>query len=497
VKISFIYIFTRIYPQSVRISKGFIKSSLIYTLAGALPMASAIILLPFYIHYLSTDLYGELSVYLVFSLLVQILVTFSFDTSVYIHFHEFKEDRQKLSAFISAAFIFMLLIGAGVGIILTVTGDALFKVLDKQHISFYPYGLASVGAGIFQSVFKVHSSLLQSRERPDIFLWSNTLSFVLIAVFTIAGLKLFPNTLTGPVTGRLLASAIMGAWALGRIFREFGFHTDFTWLRSSLSFNIYTFVYQVLQWVINYFDRILMLFYLLLPDVGVYDFAVKCLVAIELLMNGLHNSFYPKVVSNIMSQTDKGSTPEINRYYHGLTAVVMLMICGSILVFPWAIDTFVHRSDYREVIPYIPYLAMIYIFRAMRLYFAVPYGILKYVKPMPVIYSAVSALKIVLTIVLISEFRIYGVIAASLASAVAEIILLRLNLRGKFHFRFNVFKIVLAPLLLFLLILVLEPVFGETDPVILHSFYMLFCLGILGWVYRNEVKLIDPRKLIK
>jgi hypothetical protein len=31
----------------------------------------------------------------------------------------------------------------------------------------------------------------------------------------------------------------------------------------------------------------------------------------------------------------------------------------------------------------------------------------------------------------------------------------------------------------------------------LHTFYVLFCLGLLGWVYRNEVRLIDPRKLIK
>lgn len=457
-------------------------------------MASAIILLPFYIHYLSTDLYGELSVYLVFSMLVQILVTFSFDTSVYIHFHEFKNDPKKLSVFISSAFIFMLLIGAGVGLVLTVSGDLLFRLLDKQHISFYPYGLASVGAGIFQSVFKVHSSLLQSRERPDVFFWSNVSSFFMIAAFTIVGLKLYPNTLVGPVTGRLLASALMGAWALGRIFLEFGFRPDFTWLRASFSFNIYTFVYQVLQWVINYFDRILMLFYLLKSDVGVYDFAIKCLVAIELLMNGLHNSFYPKVVSSIMAQTHKSSTPEINRYYHGLTAVVMLMICGSILAFPWAIETFVHRSDYQEAVPYIPYLAVIYIFRSMRLYFAVPYGVLKYVKPMPVIYFVISALKIGLMVLLIVKFRVYGVIASSLVSAVVEIILLRLNLKGKFHFRFNLFKVVLAPLLLFLLIVILEPLFGSSHPFLLHSFYVLFCLALLAWVYRNEVKLIDPRK---
>ena len=79
-------------------------------------MASALILLPFYIQYLSTEVYGALQIYLAFSLLVQILVTFSFDTSVYIHYHEFKNDPKKLSVFISSAFVFMLLIGAVISV---------------------------------------------------------------------------------------------------------------------------------------------------------------------------------------------------------------------------------------------------------------------------------------------------------------------------------------------------------------------------------------------
>ncbi len=148
-------------------------------------MASALILLPFYIHHLSTEVYGALAIYLSFSLLVQILVTYSFDTSIYIHYHEFKADPKKLSTFVSSAFIFMLIIGAGIAIFFTGLGDLIFRlVLPERNISFYPYGLASVGAGAFQALFKVHSSLLQSREKPETFFWSNVLSFTMIASFT-------------------------------------------------------------------------------------------------------------------------------------------------------------------------------------------------------------------------------------------------------------------------------------------------------------------------
>jgi len=458
-----------------------------------LPMASAIILLPLYIHNLSTELYGALTIYMVFTLLVQITVTFSFDSSVFIHFHELKGDRKKLSVFISSAFIFMLLLSVVVGLFLSVTGGLIFHlVLPDKNISFYPFGLASVGAGIFQAVFKVHNSLLQSREKPETFFWSNVLSFSLIAICIIIGLHYYPNSLVGPVMGRLAGTVIPFLWVMFRIFREFGFQYDFTWLKSSFGFNTYTFIYQLQQWVINQFDRILMLFFLPLADVGIYDFAIKCLIPIELLMNSLHSTIYPRVVSAVMAQDKKQSTPEINRYYYGLTAVVMLLVCGSILAMPWAIETFVKKDSYHAVIQYIPYLAVIYFFRTMRLYFSVPYGILKYTKPLPVIYLIVSGLKIVLIVLMIGRASIYGIIAASLISSVIEIVLLRTNLTKMFRFDFNIFKMLVAPLILLAVIFVLEPLAGIHHPYTVHLFYAASCGGLLWWAYRNEIGLINP-----
>ena len=475
------------------ISKKFIKSSIIYTLAGTLPTASALILLPFYIHHLSTEVYGALQIYLVFSLLVQIIVIFSFDTSVYIHFHELKNDRKKLAVFISSAFVFMLMLGLGTVAIFSVVGDTVFKIaLPGRNVSFFPYGLAAVGAGAFQAIFKVHSSLLQSREKPETFFWSNVLSFGLIASFTIIGLELYPNSLMGPLVGRVFAGAIACTWALVRIFKEFGFHFDFTWLKSSFSFNLYTFIYQLLQWVNNYFDRIVMLIVLSLADVGIYVFATQCLIVLELLMSSLHSTFYPRVVSAVMEQEEKESSQSINRYYHGLTGVIMLGVCMGVLVLPWAIEAFVWKPAYHATIPYLPYLATIYFFRTMRLFFTAPYGILKYTKPLPFIYVVIAGIKIVLMLLLMPSLEIYGVIVGSLVSAAIEIVLLQYNIRSMFRFKFNFFKIVGAPMTLFLLIITLEPMLGQQYPYTIHSIYILACALLLWWGYRKEIQVINP-----
>lgn len=482
----------------MRISIGFLKSSVIYTVAGSLPVASAIILLPFYSAFLSTADFGALSIYLSFSLLTQYITTYSFDISLYIHFHEYKSDKVKLSKFVSSAFVLMLLIGCGVATILTLCGNLIFQsVFSETSIQFYPYGLLAAATGILQALFKVYSNLLQSREKPVVFFWTNIVFFSLIVALSVGGLLQYPNTLVGPVGGRFIAAFLLGMWALYSIFREFGIHFDFKLLGSSLSFNLYTFIYQLLQWVINYFDRILLLYFLPLSTIGVYDFAIKCLLIIEFLLNGLHNSFYPKVVSTLVGQTEKKSSIEINRYYHGLIGVILLLICFCILTFPWAIETFVVKEEYHASVWLLPYLSLIYVFRLMRSYFAVPYGILKYSKPLPFIYLGVSVLKICGILLLVKPLGINGVIISSLAGAALEVVLLRYVIRAKFQFKFNFLKIVGVPVFMLALVLFLEPLFGTTYPSALHFFYLFVCAAVLLWVYRNEIKQIRLKTLLK
>jgi len=481
----------------ILITRNFIKASFIYTIAGALPLASAVILLPFYIAYLPTDVYGALALYFAFSLFVQIVVTFSFDSSTYIHYHDFKNDLPRLATFLSSAFLFMLMIGAGVGFALVVLGDWVFNLIfDNPTISFYPFGLMSIIMGIFQAIFKVYSNILQSREKPVLFLRSNLLQFVLIAMLTVSGLYVFPETLFGPIGGRMIAAIVVACWSLYKVFNEFGFHFNYPLLKSTFGYNIYAFIHQVQQWGINYLDRFLMLFFLPLSTIGIYDFAIKCLIVLEFVLNGLHNSFYPKVVSVITAQTVKYSTPELNRYYYGLVAVIMVLVSLSIIILPFLLDLFETTQGYQDAVQYFPYIAVMYILKAMRQYFATPYGILKHTKPLPLISFVISLLKIGMIVLLINRFEIYGVIISAVLSAAIELLLLNYALKGKFRFQYNVFKMLAAPLALLFAVLVLEPIFADKYALQVHILYLMITGSFLLWVYRNELKLLNFSKIV-
>ena len=480
------------------ISRKFIKSSFIYTTAGALPLASAVILLPFYIHYLSTEVYGVLSLCLAFSIFIQIIVTYSFDSSLLIHYHELKADKPRLATFISSVFVFMMAIGGGVLLLFAVTGDFVFDLFFKsKHLSFYPYGLIAVALGVFQAIFKVHSCLLQTREQPEPYFWSNVFSFVVISASTIVGLKLFPGTLVGPLGGRLVAMMGSALWSSFRVFREFGFHVHSPWRYTSFSFNAYTFIYQLQQWVVNYIDRFIIMLFMPLSVVGIYDFAMKCIIPIELILNGLNASINPRIIKLINAQEQKGSSVEINRYFYGLVAAMMLMICVVVIAMPIAVDVFIDNSGYAASLTYIPYLALLFVFKSVRLYFVVPYSALKKMRAIMSFNFITSLGKIVLMVWLIPVYKVAGVILSAYAIFLVELVLLWYFLKDDYKMRFNSIKLFGAAFTLFGVIIAGELVLGARMNIWVHTLYVLVCMSLLVTAYRKELKFINPLKYLK
>jgi O-antigen/teichoic acid export membrane protein len=477
------------------ISRNFIKSSLMYTLAGALPMASAIILLPFYNLYLNVEVYGALSVYLTFSLLTQILVTYSFDLSVYVHYTEYRNNPAGYSIFVSSSFLFIAFLGISFLILSLIAGEWVFsKVFSNAPVQFFPYGLMAIVTALFQAFFKVYSGILQTRQQPIRFFWSNLLSFSLIAILSVGGLLIFPNTLIGPLGGRMIASIIAGGWALVQVGREFGIRFDYNVLRSTFSFNNGSYIYQVQQWVINNFDKILITSYLGLTYVGVYDFAFKCLMVIDFILSGVYNSILPKVLGMVADQKTKQSTPEINRYYHGMVAVTMILVSAAIICSPWIFQLGFIKPGYRDALRYVPLLSLVYLIKGIRYYFSFPYGALRYSKPLPIIYLIISIVKIGLMILLIPKFGLIAVIASAAVSGIIELMLLKAFINNRFHFAFNKFKMIIAPLLLGALIVTTE--FLNLKGIYISIVYFFFCGSLLWWVYRKELRLIKFQNLL-
>ena len=165
-------------------------------------------------------------------------------------------------------------------------------------------------------------------------------------------------------------------------------------------------------------------------------------------------------------------------------------LCGTVVRSVISFEFVFKKPGYQNAIPLLPFAAIIYLFRPLRLFISFPYSAIKYSKPLPLFYLLVVVVKIGSMYFLVTRFDVFGAIISTWISYGVEILILYFGIRGKFDFKFNIFKMIIGPLSLMALILLLEPFFGGEYSYWVHSLYVLVAIGMLGWAYRTEIRKI-------
>src|SRR4051812_35270023 len=124
------------------ISRSFLKSSIVFTVGGALPMLAGIILLPFYTNYLSDTHYTQVLFHISVSLLFQILFSFSIESYFGIKYTQLSDEPHQQKKFIGTISVLLLIIGAGLLVLAALFGDLLFRSIYRTDLQmeFWPYG---------------------------------------------------------------------------------------------------------------------------------------------------------------------------------------------------------------------------------------------------------------------------------------------------------------------------------------------------------------------
>lgn len=474
------------------ISKGFLKSSFIYTVIGALPLASGIILLPFYTNYLSTSLFGLLALYISFTFFIQILVNFGFDVYVAVHYFEYKDNPAKLRECIGTAVSLLLMIAGITSILFLLLGDFTFKIIFKDTgLSFFPYGFMSVLTAIFNSFFKMYCSLLINQQRSMNFFWMNLFNFVLTITISLFGLYLYPESLIGPMWGRLLSGLGIFILAFILLIKEFGIHFERSYLKGIWQYNYPLVLYFFLGWVLTYIDRFIINNYMHPADVGIYDFAVKCTLLIEFLQMGLSNSMNPKIFSIWKDKNINTSTPEVNRYYNSFTAITVLMIPATILLIPLIVPIIVTKVQYYDAFIYLPILALGFIFRGLYNMYFTPFYYFKKTIMLTKVLLFSSVVQIIISILFIKTWGLWGIVWAGFISKLMQVVFLWIESRKIFNYKFNLTKLIYLPILFSAFIILSEYLLSKsTNTILIHALEFFVGSILIFFLYRKELFLV-------
>lgn len=476
------------------ISGKFIKSSLLYTIGGAMPMASGLVLLPFYTNILDLSTYGTLMLYVVFSLFMQSLTSYALDAYINVHYTEVKDNKAAARKLIGAVAGLLLVIGAITILLSWFFGESLFDFSfnRKGDLDFAPWGFMSVITGFFNGFFKAGTNLLIFRQEPGRFLLFNFINFLLTIGISLAGLYMYPGEITGPMYGRLLSGA--GIFLLTLIFigKEYGINFSFSSIKGLHRFCIPYVFYLILVWLVTNLDRYIIKDALDTASVGLFDFAVRCTLLISLVQDGLVAAINPIVYSLWRENGRNESTPDANRYFNVYSALGVLFIAGFSLIIPLCIPWVVKDEAYYATFVFMGAVASGFATRGLYHYFLLKILYLKKTHLLTVAFGLSALVQIPLTIFLTNEWGLIGVVWASIAAKAIQALFLYVVVHKHFVIRFNVWKMLGLPTLFIAASISLWYAF----PVYRWEWYLVLFTGTLlsvFLIYRKEILITAAR----
>lgn len=480
------------------ISKSFIKSSFIYTIVGSLPLASSILLLPFYgnTNLLSTSDFGLLAIYITISELARVMFTFSTDSFLGFNFIHYSSNENSIKKFIGSSTIFMLTYGIGLTIIFSFVGDYIFKAaFPDKNILYFPLGLLAALTGLFNGIFKAYSNLMIYREKPNPFFWSNILHFILVISISVSVLYIFPQSLVGPIWGRFLSSSVTFLWAIIYFAKESRFSYDKQIISKLISYSAPLYIYTILQWIVLNIDKYFVLGLLTNKDLAVFDFATKIILAIDFLQSGLSSAIYPKIFKLWKNNGDEPQgNIEINKYFHVFTLINLICIPIYYLSIPLLVPYVVNNSDLYASFHLLPVLFAGMIVRIWYNYLIAPVVYFKKTKILPIIFSFVAVFQIFTTYFLIKIYNIEGAVWANFLTKIFQVVLLFFFIRRFYKLKVNVRKFIVYPTIYILLLISIELCFNTINIYLINAIHFVI-IAIIGYFLFN--KEINSKNLFK
>ncbi len=470
------------------IKLSFIKNSLLYTIGNALPMAASIILLPFYANYLDASNYVSLSFYIGISLLFQIFFSFSFEQYYGVMYADIKHDGALLKRTNGSMFIYLLLQGVGIILLMLLFGNFIFNIIfDKKiNVTFFPYGLLSIITGFLNALYRVSLSTMIYYERAKLFFTANIVNFLTTIIFSVGGILLFFNSLNGPIYGRLLSGFMIVAFNYLVVKNDINWKFTLIHGKEFVKKSWPLFTYAVLIWITGNADRYFLKNFINIDDLAGYDLLMKCFIGIEFLQNGLSMAIISKIFNYWNKEKSIKADVIANRYFNTFITgniIVAVLFC---LVIPPFIKLIIKDSIYHSSFQFIELIAAGYVLRAISYpyYFAILFS--KQTKKLLYIYSITTIVQIIASYFFIKYFHLIGAIYVGIFIKILIVLLSHLFSKDIFHLN-NVNKWKWYGIPIFYLLITSISFFVFPANLILILVHSVLIILLILFVYKNEL----------
>ncbi|MCD7034468.1 oligosaccharide flippase family protein [Metabacillus sp. GX 13764] len=393
--------------------KRFGGDSLLYALMNVGTKLIAFIMVPVYIELLGPKQYGALGLVDSYTNVLTFLVIFGTDSALAFFFYDTRNEKKKEAFFKNvqlfrfsvalALIVISLLLGPLAANLKTISGIETHTVVWLFQISLVVILLESL---ITLVLTYYRFSFLTKRV-----VVMTVVRLGLVALLSYLFLIWFSKTPDMIVYGRIVAAAAIIVFLLPQIKKFTVFKFDRELMRDVLRYAAPLVPASLAFWLIASANRSFIVGYLGYDENGVYEAAFRFATVITLLTSSVQMAWRPYS----MSIKDKPDSVKVfSKIYVLIFGIGMLGLMGVATVMPTIFKWFVKESPRANV--YVPLLSLASFLNFYYLIISVGLFIKKKTKPISTHFGIAAVLSIILNVVLIPSFGLWGAAAASAIS---------------------------------------------------------------------------------
>jgi len=477
-------------------TKDLLKSSVVYTFLGFLPLSFSLVFTPIYLNYMSESEYGLLNLFMVYSGILSQIYSLGISSIFTYQFWDVYQDKQKLKELISSTLGGILLIQVIMISILSIIGKPLLKYLvANDEFTFTPFFICTLLFAAFMVHYELFLALFRNQSNLKAFSWLAVGSLALMTIGSLIGVVWLEMQAEGAVYGRLFGYGILVVFFAASLIKKFGLSLNFNKLKGMLILGVPVFINGLIGSFGYGIDKIMVERILSLEALGIYAFAVVIASTLETLFNALNNALSPTIYK-MMKETKKVKDAEINRLVHAIILVLIIAISILLIVLQPVLNVLIPQN-FHEAAQYVPILVVAILWRAFTTIEVM--ALYKKKKTNYFVYNQITFLTaaVVFGYFLLNQFGLLGIAMAIYIARVIEFIVMKLLVNSVDNLDLDLKRLQLATIIFSIVSFTAAFLYFETNSQIFYTipFFcaVILCVSLLQKESKEFIKILKYR----
>jgi O-antigen/teichoic acid export membrane protein len=467
----------------------FLKNSSLYLMTILILSGSSFLLLPLYTRLISPEDFGDIYLMQTTATVIGMVSSIQMRASVSRYYYDYKQDMDKVKKMYSSIVMFTFFLTSIIYSILFIFNEYIFFFLE---VDFFPYMFIALLSSYLIIFYDLILALLYVEEKAKKVSITSIIvgiSSILLSVVLVINLgdKLFAFLVSNLITAVIQFFIFI---VFSKPYFKFGVRL-FN-IREFYEYSLQRLPMELSSWVVTFSDRIMVYHYIGSYENGIYSTGYKLGQIPSIFLNAINKAYVPYVFDKYSNPTVENNKKvvQIAQYLFSLYIVVIFGVIVFAKEFVYLLD-----ERYKDSLLIMIIILFSFMLNGIKLVFHCPMDyIKKYGKVKSAIWMFSAFINIVLNVIFIPKYGIYGAAWSTFMSYLVTLLPTIYFSNRAINFKYNykkMLKVFIVSLLYFGLVYLEVSLISFLIKVIASLLYITIVLNLNNIQIRDLITLLS------